>query len=169
MSGVQHREVGTKEEGWRLDRWVRHHFPGVTHGALQKLLRTGQFRVDARRVGPGVRPDPAQTVRVPPLPDAEAPRPGSKPAARTVSPEDARLIRSLVVHEDETLIAINKPAGLAVQGGTGTSRHVDGMLDALAEKGERPRLVHRLDRDTRGVLVLPLGPLSGNELVHAFP
>ena len=168
MSGVQHREVGAKEEGWRLDRWVRHHFPGVTHGALQKLLRTGQFRVDGKRVEAGVRLEPGQTVRVPPLPDAEAPRPGSKPAARTVSPEDARLIRSLVVHEDETLIAINKPAGLAVQGGTGTSRHVDGMLDALAEKGERPRLVHRLDRDTSGILVLARDARSAKELMHAF-
>ena len=76
MSGVQHREEPAKEEGWRLDRWVRHHFPGVTHGALQKLLRTGQFRVDGRRVEAGVRLEPGQTVRVPPLPDAEPPRSG---------------------------------------------------------------------------------------------
>jgi RluA family pseudouridine synthase len=156
VSGVQTREVRPDEEGWRLDRWVRQHFPVVTHGALQKLLRTGQFRVDGKRVEAGTRLAPGQAVRVPPLPEGPAPQ-AARPAAvkRAPSPEDARFIRSLVVHEEPGFFALNKPAGLAVQGGTGTTRHVDGLLDVLADRGgERPRLVHRLDRDTSGLLVV---------------
>ena len=163
MSAVRHEAVAAAEEGWRLDRWVRHHCPGLPHGTLQKLLRTGQFRVDGKRVEASDRLSSGQMVRVPPLPSVEA------PAARAaVRPEDERLIRSLVIHEDGRLLALNKPAGLAVQGGTGTTRHVDGMLDALAKGGERPRLVHRLDRDTSGLLVLARSGGAAKELMHAF-
>jgi 23S rRNA pseudouridine955/2504/2580 synthase len=165
MSLVRHQAVRAEEEGWRLDRWVRHHFPGVTHGALQKLLRTGQFRVDGKRVEAGARLVPGQDVRVPPLPDAE-PQTALKP--KMLRSEDARFIRSLVIHEDRSLIVLDKPAGLAVQGGTGTRRHVDGMLEALATGGERPRLVHRLDRDTSGLLVLARDSAVARELTHAF-
>lgn len=172
MSAVSHVEVRPEEEGWRLDRWVREHFPVVTHGALQKLLRTGQFRVDGKRVEAGTRLAPGQTVRVPPLPEGPAPhaaKPAAPAARRVPSPEDARLIRSLVVHEEPGFFALNKPAGLAVQGGTGTTRHVDGLLDALAERGgERPRLVHRLDRDTSGLLVVARSAQAAKELMHAF-
>lgn len=163
MSAVRHEAVAAAEDGWRLDRWVRHRFPGLPHGTLQKLLRTGQFRVDGRRVEAGDRLASGQTVRVPPLPPLEPV--ASRPSVR---PEDERLIRGLVVHEDARLLALNKPAGLAVQGGTGTTRHVDGMLDALAEGGERPRLVHRLDRDTSGILVLARNAAAARELMHAF-
>jgi 23S rRNA pseudouridine955/2504/2580 synthase len=165
MSLVRHQAVRAEEEGWRLDRWVRHHFPGLAHSALQKLLRTGQFRVDGKRVEAGARLVAGQDVRVPPLPEVEV-RPAPKP--RMLRPEDARLIRSLVVHEDDSLIVLDKPPGLAVQGGTGTHRHVDGMLDALAAGGERPRLVHRLDRDTSGLLVLARSAAVARELTHAF-
>lgn len=168
--GVQHREVAEPEAGMRLDRWVRRHFPALNHGALQKLLRGGQFRVDGKRVEAGTRLATGQTIRVPPIPDAPPPgaeRPAKVP--RALDPVDAKFIRSLVVHEDEELIALNKPAGLAVQGGTGTSRHVDGMLDALAGRGqERPRLVHRLDRDTSGLMVVARSALAAKGLMHAF-
>lgn len=163
MSAVQTCEVAAGEEGWRLDKWVRHHFPGLGHTALQKLLRTGQFRVDGKRIEAGLRLVPGQTVRVPPLPDA--PPPQARPKVR---PDDEKLIRSLVIHRDPAIIAIAKPAGLAVQGGTGTKRHVDGMLDALTEGGERPRLVHRLDRDTSGVLVVARNAKAARTLMHAF-
>jgi 23S rRNA pseudouridine955/2504/2580 synthase len=163
VSGVRQEAVAAAEEGWRFDRWVRHRFPGLPHGTLQKLLRTGQFRVDGKRVEAGDRVASGQTVRVPPLPPAQPV--AARPSLR---PEDERLIRSLVIHEDARLLALNKPAGLAVQGGTGTTRHVDGMLDALAKKGERPRLVHRLDRDTSGLLVLARSGAVAKELMHAF-
>lgn len=170
MNAVHHREVAAAEAEMRLDRWVRRHYPQLNHVALQKLLRTGQFRVDGKRVEAGTRLESGQTVRVPPLP--ESPPPGAErpaKAPKVLSPVDAKLIRSLVVHEDADLFALNKPAGLAVQGGTGTSRHVDGMLDALTERGgERPRLVHRLDRDTSGLLVLARTAQAAKGLMHAF-
>jgi len=171
LSAVEHRAVAAAESEMRLDRWVRRHYPQLNHVALQKLLRSGQFRVDGKRVEAGTRLATGQTVRVPPLPHAPPPGSAERPAKvpKVLSPEDAKLIRSLVVHEDADLIALNKPAGLAVQGGTGTSRHVDGMLDALAERrGERPRLVHRLDRDTSGLLVLARTAQSAKGLMHAF-
>jgi 23S rRNA pseudouridine955/2504/2580 synthase len=165
MSSVQHLEVRAEEAGWRFDRWVRARFPALGHGPLQKLLRTGQFRLDGRRVQAGERVGAGQMVRVPPLPD-QAPRAATGRAP--VRPEDAAFIKGLVVHEDESILVIDKPAGLAVQGGTGTTRHVDGMLDALARRGERPRLVHRLDRDTSGLLVLARTAKVAAELGFAF-
>lgn len=165
MSEVRHLAIAESEHGWRFDRWARAHFPELPRGRLMKLLRTGQFRLDGRRVDAGTRVSAGQTVRVPPLPGADRPqRPGRPPVAE----RDARFVRSLVLHADEELIVLDKPAGLAVQGGTGTRRHLDGMLDALAEGGERPRLVHRLDRDTAGLLVLARTARAARELMHAF-
>jgi 23S rRNA pseudouridine955/2504/2580 synthase len=142
----------------RLDRWVRTHFPGLGHGRLQKLLRTGQVRVDGKRAKAGARLQPGSEVRVPPLPAASADRDGGKPVPAQKAPlseSDAEFIRSLVIYRDDDVIALNKPPGLAVQGGTGTHRHVDGMLEGLRfGAAETPRLVHRLDRDTSGVLLL---------------
>jgi 23S rRNA pseudouridine955/2504/2580 synthase len=162
MTGVSHREVTTAEAELRFDRWVKRHFPGLGHVQLQKLLRTGQFRVDGKRVTASTRVQPGQTVRVPPV-DAE------KPAVRRGPSEaDTRFIRGLVIHDDDEVVVLNKPAGLAVQGGSKTTRHIDGMLDALAKGGERPKLVHRLDRDTSGVLVLARNAVVARELMHAF-
>jgi 23S rRNA pseudouridine955/2504/2580 synthase len=165
MSAVEQRRVVEAEADWRFDRWCRHHFPGLPHGALQKLMRTGQFRLDGRRVQGGDRVRPGQAVRVPPLPEAAPP-----PVTRKASPrpEDAKLIRSLVVHEDAHLFVLNKPAGLAVQGGTRTTRHIDGMLGALGGRGERPRLCHRLDRDTSGLLVVARTAPAAAFLTSAF-
>jgi 23S rRNA pseudouridine955/2504/2580 synthase len=165
-SEVRHLQIAAGESGWRFDRWARAHFPDLPYGRLMKLLRTGQFRLDGRRVDASTRVEAGQTVRVPPLGEAE--RPESPPGRRPLSERDARLIRSLVVHQDQDLIVLAKPAGLAVQGGSGTHRHIDGMLDALAEGGERPRLVHRLDRDTAGLLVLARHARAAKALMHAF-
>ena len=162
MSGVAHRVVSADEADLRFDRWCRRHFPTLGHGQLQKLLRTGQFRLDGKRVEAGARVRPGQTIRVPPLEPAPA------TARHAPSEADARFIRSLVVHDDDGLVVLMKPAGLAVQGGSKTTRHVDGMLDALARKGERPKLVHRLDRDTSGLLVLARNAAVARELMHAF-
>lgn len=162
MSGVTQREVTAAEADLRFDRWCRRHFPGLGHVQLQKLLRTGQFRLDGRRVTASTRVQPGQVVRVPPV-EAAAPEPRRGP-----SEADARFIRGLVIHDDDEIVVLNKPAGLAVQGGSKTTRHIDGMLDALARGGERPRLVHRLDRDTSGVLVLARTAAVARELMHAF-
>lgn len=150
MSGVRNMPVGDGERGMRLDRWFKAHFPEVRHGELEKLLRTGQVRVNGGRVKASRRLDSGETVRVPPLGEkGETPK-----TALTPRREDAEFLRRLIVHEDDALLALNKPYGLAVQGGTKTTRHIDGMLAALEKNGERPRLVHRLDRDTGGLLLL---------------
>jgi 23S rRNA pseudouridine955/2504/2580 synthase len=145
--------VAEADDGLRLDRWFRRHYPHLTHGRLEKLLRRGEIRVDGGRVRAGHRLAAGMVVRVPPLPPAEGPPPAAAPPS--VSAADAEDLRARVLHRDDMILVIDKPAGLAVQGGSGTARHLDGMLDALRfDADERPRLVHRLDRDTSGVLVL---------------
>ena len=166
MNQVNHVKVRQEEEGWRFDRWAKTHYPTLAFGQLQKLCRTGQFRLDGKRVEANERLAPGQLVRVPPLGDLPAASP--KAGKHQVRPEDAALIRSLIVYQDERLIALNKPAGLAVQGGSGTTRHIDGLLDALVKKGERPKLVHRLDRDTSGLMVVAKSAAAARELAFAF-
>jgi 23S rRNA pseudouridine955/2504/2580 synthase len=163
-TAVQLVPVEAGEEDVRLDRWFRRRFPQVGHGQLQKLLRTGQVRVDGKRADAATRVIPGQTVRVPPLSASEPDKAGLRP----VSERDAAELRSRVLFRDEFVIVIDKPAGLAVQGGTGTARHLDGMLDALVFDGERPRLVHRLDRDTSGVLLLARSAQAARKLGEAF-
>lgn len=152
---VETRTIAPDEDGMRLDRWFKVHFPDLAFGHLQKLLRSGQVRVDGARAKTNDRIAAGQSVRVPPLPRNDTP--GAPVPLKRVGQvqKDAEYLRSLVLHEDRDVLVINKPHGLAVQGGSGTERHVDGMLAALAgPDGEKPRLVHRLDRDTSGVLVL---------------
>lgn len=154
MSGVEIRVVAPGEAEMRLDRWFRLHFPDLGHGRLQKLLRTGQIRIDGRRVKANARLEPGAEIRVPPIGEAPPPPVGAR-GKPPLSEEDAAFIRSLVLYRDDDVIALDKPPGLAVQGGTGTHRHVDGMLEGLRfDAEETPRLVHRLDRDTSGVLLL---------------
>ena len=146
------REVSGDEADIRLDRWFKRHYPNLGHGRLEKLLRKGQVRVDGGRVKAGERLRPGQRIRIPPLGDGAA---KGRPPRPAVSAADAEALRARVLYRDDHIIAIDKPAGLAVQGGSKTTRHLDAMLDALGDqRGERPRLVHRLDRDTSGVLVL---------------
>lgn len=156
MNSAKTIEVAAEETGLRLDRWFHRRYPHLAHGRLEKLLRTGQVRVDGGRVKASFRLDAGQQVRVPPLQAEETqPQENYRPIAAKLSAADRMMMQHAVLYDDGTVIAINKPAGLAVQGGSGTARHIDGMLDALrAEGGERPRLVHRLDRDTSGVLLL---------------
>jgi 23S rRNA pseudouridine955/2504/2580 synthase len=166
MSGVELRAVAADEAEIRLDRWFHRHFPEVSHGRLQKLLRTGQVRVDGRRAAAGAQLRAGQSVRIPPL--GEPGEAGPRRGEISVSPQDADWLRSLILCEDEALLVLNKPAGLAVQGGTRTPRHLDGMLAALAAGGERPRLVHRLDRDTSGLLVVARTAAAAAKLTEAF-
>jgi 23S rRNA pseudouridine955/2504/2580 synthase len=166
MSAVQTIPVAADDGEIRLDRWFRRHFPGLGHGRLEKLLRTGQVRVDGRRAKAGDRIAPGQMIRVPPLGDLSLPRPQEAPAPR---PRDIAMIERAVLHIDDDVIVIDKPPGLAVQGGTNTERHLDAMLDGLRFGAkERPRLVHRLDRDTSGVLVLARSAAAAAALARAF-
>ena len=149
-----HRSA-TDEADIRLDRWFRRHFPALTKGAIQKLCRTGQVRVDGHRAEAATRLAPGQAVRVPPLPrrarHAEA---GRRRSIRALP----RTCSALVLYRDDQLIVLNKPHGLPVQGGPGITHHLDGCSTRCASGLGRPRLVHRLDRDTSGVLVLARTP-----------
>jgi len=163
---VQTRAVTDDEAELRLDRWFRRHFPAVTQGAIQKLCRTGQIRVDGRRAEAATRLEPGQAVRVPPLPDAPPPKPAQTHA---FNPVIARELEEMVLHRDDHVLVLNKPHGLAVQGGPGITRHLDGLLDGLRMGSEhRPRLVHRLDRDTSGCLVLARTPGTAAKLAAGF-
>ncbi|MFQ5784086.1 MAG: RluA family pseudouridine synthase [Alphaproteobacteria bacterium] len=167
MSGVEIREVKADEAELRLDRWFRRHYPGLGHGRLEKLLRTGQVRIDGARAKAGVRLAAGQRIRIPPL-DAASERP-AQPAAPPVTAADTKWLRASVLHRDDEIIAIDKPPGLAAQGGSGTRRHLDAMLDALRFGApERPRLVHRLDRDTSGVLLLARSAAAAARLGKLF-
>jgi 23S rRNA pseudouridine955/2504/2580 synthase len=160
--------VDADEDGLRLDRWFRRRYPDLTHGRLEKLLRTGQVRVDGGRVKSGFRLAAGQTVRVPPLGKPTSRPAADQAAAQPVAAADARMLTERVLYKDDDVIVLDKPAGLAVQGGTGTRRHLDAMLDALRFGAERPRLVHRLDRDTSGVLVLARTAHAAAKLAAAF-
>ncbi|MGB0683025.1 MAG: RluA family pseudouridine synthase [Magnetovibrionaceae bacterium] len=172
MTGVEQRTVEPEDDGLRLDRWFKRHYPGLSFGRLQKLLRTGQVRLDGARAKPSDRVSAGQSIRVPPLKldDAQTALQDRK-AHQTarLSEDDVAFIRSMVLHRDDDLIVLNKPAGLAVQGGTKTSRHVDGLLDGLRfDAKERPKLVHRIDKDTSGLLLLARSTAASRALTAAF-
>ena len=165
MSGVQTLTVSADEADQRLDRWFRRRFPHVSQGQIEKLCRKGQIRLDGGRVKASARIEAGQAVRVPPLPDAAAP---ARPR-ETVSEADAEMIRAAVIWRDDHLIALNKPPGLPTQGGSGQRRHVDGLAEALRfGADEKPRLVHRLDKDTSGVLLLARTRQAAGALTEAF-
>jgi 23S rRNA pseudouridine955/2504/2580 synthase len=152
MSGVQIIQVAEGEGDQRLDRWLRKRFPNLTQGAIEKMCRKGELRVEGGRVTSATRVQDGQAVRVPPLPDVDQPA----PAASRIARNDEAMIQAAVMWKDEHIIALNKPPGLASQGGSGQGdRHVDGLAPALMfGYKEPPKLVHRLDQDTSGVLLL---------------
>jgi 23S rRNA pseudouridine955/2504/2580 synthase len=193
MSGVVTREVKADEAGMRLDRWFKTHFPDLAFGHLQRILRTGQVRLDGARAKADTRIAPGQMIRVPPLDkDGAAKAPGAAPRftmdedgfqrsfednARPTSgkpgkggaADDAAFLKSITLYEDKDLMVLNKPYGLAVQGGSGMTRHLDGMLEALRDAdGVKPRLVHRLDKDTAGCLIVAKSRLAASTLAKTF-
>ncbi|MFZ2017652.1 MAG: RluA family pseudouridine synthase [Methyloceanibacter sp.] len=165
MAGVEQKQVSHAEDGMRLDRWFKIHYATLPHSRLEKLLRTGQVRVDGGRVKASTRLAAGQSIRVPPLPDVAPP-----PAPRhALSKADRAFLASMTLYEDDDLLILNKPAGIAVQGGTKTTQHIDRLLEGLGDGPEtRPRLVHRLDRDTSGVLVVAKRRSVAAKLGRAF-
>jgi 23S rRNA pseudouridine955/2504/2580 synthase len=154
---IEKRSVRADDDGLRLDRWLKKYFPSLPHTLVQKLVRTGQVRVDGGRVKAEARLCAGQEIRVPvhyAAPQAE-PAPSLKPPPG-LSKADRDFIERMIVFENDDIVILNKPFGIAVQGGTKTARHIDGLLAGMADRfgGERPRLVHRLDRDTSGILVV---------------
>ena len=147
--------VSEDDDGIRLDRWFKRNQPDVSFNIVSRWARTGQLRVDGKRATPGDRITAGQAIRVPPVePDPKHSRP-QRPKRETLTAEEAEFVRSLVIYEDEHAFVLNKPPGLATQGGTKTTNHLDRLLDGLADaSGNRPKLVHRLDKDTSGALLV---------------
>lgn len=168
-TNVTQKEVEQDEDGMRLDRWFKTHFPGVGFGQLQKLLRSGQVRVDGSRVKTNSRVEAGQLVRVPPLDSQSSTKPLHMTANTIRDRHDEDVLRDMLLFEDKKVYVFNKPAGLAVQGGSGINRSVDSMLESLRDKaGQKPRLVHRLDRDTSGVLVVAKTRSAAAQLTKSF-
>ena len=175
MAGVELIKIEPDEDGMRLDRWFKQHYPGLGFGPLQKLLRSGQIRLDGGRAKSDTRVQAGQLVRIPPLavdrpPLAVDRKSGAPVTARTMrGVEDGDVLSRILLYEDDKVLVFDKPSGLAVQGGSGVVRSVDSMLEAWRnKKGEKPRLVHRLDRDTSGVLVVARSRLAAMKLAESF-
>lgn len=165
-TGVQTLTVEPDEAGMRIDRFLTTRFPLLPFTRVQSIVRKGELRVDGKRAKPNDRLEPGMNVRVPPL---KLDQPTERPRSATRISDDADFLRSLILYEDAEMMILNKPFGLAVQGGSGTVRHVDGLLDALTEPGgQRPRLVHRLDKDTAGCLIVAKTRLAAATLAKSF-
>ncbi len=164
-TGVQTVAVKADEAGMRVDRFLESRFPGLSFSHIQRVIRKGQLRVNGKRVEPKDRLEAGQSVRIPPLRhEAPPPRPGSPKDEETRA-----FLKSITLFEDDDVMVLNKPMGLSVQGGTGTTRHLDGMLGVLtARDGQRPRLVHRLDKDTAGCLLVAKNRFSAAALAKTF-
>jgi 23S rRNA pseudouridine955/2504/2580 synthase len=165
-AGVQTVVVSADEAGMRVDRFLEARFPGLSFSHIQRIIRKGELRVNGRRAQPKQRLEAGQAVRIPPLRlDEPKPRaPGGEADAKT-----REFLKSITLHEDDDVLVLNKPMGLAVQGGSGTTRHLDGMLEVLRDaQGQRPRLVHRLDKDTAGCLLVAKTRFAASALAKTF-
>jgi 23S rRNA pseudouridine955/2504/2580 synthase len=162
--GVTLLTVTEDEAGLRIDRWFRRRYPTLALSHLAKICRKGEVRVDGKRVETSTRLEEGQKVRVPPLANEAA----AAPAVWRARPEDARALQQMTLFEDKDVLVLNKPYGLAVQGGSGTTHHIDGMLESLARGDTRPVLVHRLDRDTSGVLLIAKSRRMAADLGEIF-
>jgi 23S rRNA pseudouridine955/2504/2580 synthase len=166
-AGVQTVAVTPDENGMRVDRFFEGRFPGLSFSHIQRIVRKGEVRVNGKRTEPKSRLEAGQSVRIPPL-KLDAPKPrDDAPAAQ----KDRFFLKSITLYEDDDVLVLNKPMGLAVQGGSGTTRHLDGLLEALRGPGvdaQRPRLVHRLDKDTAGCLLVAKTRFAASALAKTF-
>jgi len=169
---VQTVAVTADEAGMRVDRFLEARFPGLSFSHIQRIIRKGELRVNGKRVQPKDRLQPGQAVRVPPLrlePNEAGARQDGAPAARGEAEKTRAFLKGITLYEDADVMVLNKPMGLAVQGGSGTVRHVDGMLEVLRDaSGQRPRLVHRLDKDTAGCLLVARTRFAAAALAKTF-
>jgi 23S rRNA pseudouridine955/2504/2580 synthase len=165
-TGVQNVAVTADESGMRVDRFLERRFPGLSFSHIQRVIRKGEVRVNSKRTQPKNRLLAGQTIRIPPL-RLEAPKPrtpGSEAHEKTRA-----FLKSITLYDDADVLVLNKPIGLAVQGGSGTTRHIDGMLDVLRDAhGRRPRLVHRIDKDTAGCLLVAKTRFAAAALAKTF-
>ncbi len=161
MSEPRTFTVSEDDDGIRLDRWFKRNMPDVSFNLVSRWARTGQLRLDGKRATPGDRLEAGQAIRLPPAETVPEQAERPKRERETLTEDEAAFVRELVIHRDAHALVLNKPPGLATQGGTKTDQHLDRLLDGLAdEEGNRPKLVHRLDKDTSGVLLVARTPGS---------
>ncbi|AYJ86340.1 RluA family pseudouridine synthase [Sphingomonas paeninsulae] len=168
---VRQFTVASDDDGIRLDRWFKRHLPDSSFNLVSRWARTGQLRVDGARATPGDRVQTGQVIRVPPADAAIAKTASERPTRKvsTLTEDEIEFAQSLVIYKDDAAIVINKPPGLATQGGTGTTEHIDKLLDALNyELKGRPKLVHRLDKDTSGALLVARTPKAAAHFATSF-
>ena len=168
MSDIRTFTVGEDDDGIRLDRWFKRHLPDVSFNTVSRWARTGQLRVAGKRAIPGDRLEAGQEIRVPPVESAPSNAVRGKPRREPLTPEEEQLVRAMVIYEDPGAFVLNKPPGLATQGGTKTHQHLDRLLDGLADDRGRPKLVHRLDKDTSGALLVARTARAAGHFAKAF-
>jgi 23S rRNA pseudouridine955/2504/2580 synthase len=160
--------VDEDDDGIRLDRWFKRNMPEVSFNLVSRWARTGQLRLGGKRAIPGDRIEAGQEIRVPPADAASATGERSRPKREPLTSEEVQFVRDMVIQEDASAFVLNKPPGLATQGGTKTTRHLDRLLDGLADEGRRPKLVHRLDKDTSGALLVARTARAAGHFAKAF-
>ena len=167
MADVRTFTVSEDDDGIRLDRWFKRHLPDVSFNLVSRWARTGQLRLAGKRAGPGDRIEAGQEIRVPPVQPARE-RQGKQLKREPLTPDEEQFVREMVIYEDPQAFVLNKPPGLATQGGTKTHQHLDRLLDGLAEERGRPKLVHRLDKDTSGALLVARTARAAGHFAKAF-
>ena len=168
MAEVRTFTVSDDDDGIRLDRWFKRHMPDVSFNIVSRWARTGQLRLNGKKATPGDRIETGQEIRVPPVEAAPARQARVQPKRNPLTEDEARYVRDMVIFEDRNAFVLNKPPGLATQGGTKTKNHLDRLLDGLAEDGTRPKLVHRLDKDTSGALLVARSARAAGHFAKAF-
>jgi len=160
--------VTEDDDGIRLDRWFKRHMPDVSFNVVSRWARTGQLRLGGKRAVPGDRVEAGQEIRVPPIEATPARTGQPKRKLEVLTPEEEQLVREMVIHRDSSAFVLNKPPGLATQGGTKTHQHLDRLLDGLADDAGRPKLVHRLNKDTSGALLVARTARSAGHFAKSF-
>lgn len=158
--------VTADENGMRVDRFLEARFPGLSFSHIQRIVRKGELRVNGKRADSKDRLEEGQSVRIPPLKLDTPKLPGHLSEAEQ---KTLQALKDMTLFEDADVLVLNKPAGLAVQGGSGTTRHIDQMLEVLRDaKGQKPRLVHRIDKETAGCLLVAKTRFAATALTGSF-
>lgn len=168
MSEARTFTVSEDDDGIRLDRWFKRHMPQVSFNVVSRWARTGQLRLAGKRAIPGDRVEAGQEIRIPPIEAAPAPSKRAQIRREPLSADEEQFVRGMVIYEDPDAFVLNKPPGLATQGGTKMKQHLDRLLDGLADERGRPKLVHRLDKDTSGALLVARTARAAGHFAKAF-
>jgi 23S rRNA pseudouridine955/2504/2580 synthase len=168
VSDIRTFTVSDDDDGIRLDRWFKRHMPEVSFNIVSRWARTGQLRLGGKRAVPGDRVEAGQEIRIPPVEAAAARAARPQRKRETLTEDEAQFVRDMVIYEDPNAFVLNKPPGLATQGGTKTTQHLDRLLDGLAGEAGRPKLVHRLDKDTSGALLVARTARAAGHFAKAF-